>query len=62
MSPWYGFELYSGAVIVVEVADRNPAEAIAQAEAESGSRVSRGRLLDGFDNDAPEGRAELMAS
>jgi hypothetical protein len=58
MSPWYGFELQDGRTVQVEAG--NVHEAMESVEKESGSTVQRGRCLDGFDNLAPEGRAELV--
>lgn len=59
MSPVYGFELRGGTTITVEAGDIT--EAMHMAEDDTGKIVQRGRCLDGFDNDAPEGRAELLA-
>jgi hypothetical protein len=58
MSPFYGFHTTSNRTITVE-AD-SLAAGIAAAELETGSVVLRGRLLDGFDNDAAPGRAEFL--
>lgn len=49
----YGFELRGGRDVTADA--ETLAEAIAQAEASTGTRVQRGRLLDGFDNDAAPG-------
>lgn len=50
----FGFELDNG--VTVQAVAPDIATAMAQAEAEAGSRVSRGRCLDDFDNLAPAGR------
>lgn len=58
--PTYGFECRGGALCQEDAPSL--AEAIAQAEARMGSAVQRGRLLDGFDNEAPPGRPAYLVA
>lgn len=50
----FGFELSNGQVVQAVAPDITTA--LAEVEAQAGSRVTRGRCLDGFDNLAPAGR------
>jgi hypothetical protein len=52
----FGFEFRGGSTIEVDA--ETIADAIADAERQTGRIVQRGRCLDGFDNDGP-GRADL---